>query len=61
MRNKSLMSFKQDIKLLDEYILSKGIESLEQTVAKRNFKVDEIDYFLPHVSLLFCQKVCTTH
>ncbi|MEZ4929403.1 MAG: hypothetical protein R2777_05265 [Chitinophagales bacterium] len=55
------MSFKQDIKLLDEYILSKGIESLEQTVAKRNFKVDEIDYFLPHVSLLFCQKVCTTH
>ncbi|MCB9227813.1 MAG: beta-ketoacyl-ACP synthase III [Chitinophagales bacterium] len=53
MRNKSLMSFKQDIKLLDEYILSKGIESLEQTVAKRNFKVDEIDYFLPHVSSNF--------
>lgn len=50
MRNKSLMSFKQDIKVLDEYILSKGIESLEQTVVKRKFNIDEIDYFLPHVS-----------
>lgn len=49
----SIFSIKQDVKLLDEYILSKGAESLELTMAKHNLKPDQVDYFLPHVSSYF--------
>ena len=46
----SLFAFKQDVKLLDEFILQKGVQSVFDALTKNNVSVDEIDYFLPHVS-----------
>lgn len=46
----SIFTIKQDVKLLDEYILVKGAESMQQALAKNNLTSDQIDYFLPHVS-----------
>lgn len=46
----SVFSIKQDVKLLDKYILEKGAESMGETMSKHNITVDDIDYFLPHVS-----------
>lgn len=46
----SLFAFKQDVKLLDQFILVKGVQSVFDALSKNNVSVDEIDYFLPHVS-----------
>jgi 3-oxoacyl-[acyl-carrier-protein] synthase-3 len=46
----SLFAFKQDVKLLDEFILVKGAQSMGDALAKNNISADEIDFFLPHVS-----------
>ncbi|MBW4362078.1 beta-ketoacyl-ACP synthase III [Flavobacterium taihuense] len=48
--NESLFAFKQDVKLLDEFILVKGAESMGEALSKNNVSADEIDFFLPHVS-----------
>jgi 3-oxoacyl-[acyl-carrier-protein] synthase-3 len=48
--NESLFAFKQDVKLLDEFILVKGSESMGEALSKNNVSADEIDFFLPHVS-----------
>ena len=47
---KSLFSIKQDVKLLSENILVKGVDSLKNAIEKHDMKPDEIDYYLPHVS-----------
>jgi 3-oxoacyl-[acyl-carrier-protein] synthase-3 len=46
----SLFAFKQDVKLLDEFILVKGAQSMGDALAKNNVTADQIDFFLPHVS-----------
>lgn len=46
----SVFSLKQDVKILDEFILVKGAESFKKTLEKNNVSVDDIDYLLPHVS-----------
>jgi 3-oxoacyl-[acyl-carrier-protein] synthase-3 len=46
----SIFAIKQDVKLLDEFILVKGAESMYNALAKNNITSDQIDYFLPHVS-----------
>lgn len=46
----SLFAFKQDVKLLDEFILVRGAESMAEALSKNNIAADQIDYFLPHVS-----------
>lgn len=46
----SVFSIKQDVKLLDQYILEKGSESMKIALDKNNVSADQIDYFLPHVS-----------
>ncbi|MBC5837356.1 beta-ketoacyl-ACP synthase III [Flavobacterium muglaense] len=48
--NQSIFSIKQDVKLLDAYILEKGAQSMRDALAKNKVSSDEIDYFLPHVS-----------
>jgi 3-oxoacyl-[acyl-carrier-protein] synthase-3 len=45
-----LFAFKQDVKLLDEFILVKGSQSMGDALSKNNISADEIDFFLPHVS-----------
>ncbi len=46
----SIFAIKQDVKLLDKYILEKGAESMQAALCKNKVNPDEITYFLPHVS-----------
>lgn len=48
--SESLFAFKQDVKLLDEFILVKGSESMGEALSKNKISAEEIDFFLPHVS-----------
>lgn len=48
--SESVFAIKQDVKLLDAYILEKGALSMKLALEKNNIKADEITYFLPHVS-----------
>ncbi|MDB5273881.1 MAG: 3-oxoacyl-(acyl-carrier-protein) synthase [Chitinophagaceae bacterium] len=49
----SILSIKQDVKLLGEYIVPLGFDKLKLIFEKRNMTVDQIDYFLPHMSSEF--------
>jgi 3-oxoacyl-[acyl-carrier-protein] synthase-3 len=51
--NESVFSIKQDVKLLDEFILAKGAESMKDAMDKNNIKSDDVAYFIPHVSSNF--------
>lgn len=46
----SVFSIKQDVKILDQHILEKGALSMKAAMDKNNITVDDITYFLPHVS-----------
>lgn len=48
--NESIFSIKQDVKLLNENIVVKGISSLKDAVTKNNLNINEVDYYLPHMS-----------
>ena len=48
--SESIFAFKQDVKLLDEFILVKGSESMGEALSKNNISANQIDFFLPHVS-----------
>jgi 3-oxoacyl-[acyl-carrier-protein] synthase III len=48
--HKSIFSLKQDTRLLGENIVKMGGLFLKDIRAKRNFDLDTIDYFLPHIS-----------
>ncbi len=50
---KSVMSIKQDVKLLGEYVVPLGITKMREAMEKRGLKADEVDYFLPHMSSNF--------
>ncbi|MBP0905245.1 beta-ketoacyl-ACP synthase III [Mariniflexile gromovii] len=47
---KSIFAIKQDVKLLGENILVKGVDSLKKAIEKHNVKPENIDYYLPHIS-----------
>lgn len=49
----SVMALKQDTKLLSEKIVQLGFNHLSNILKKRNESVDEVDYFLPHLSSFF--------
>jgi len=51
--SQSILSVKQDVKLLSEYIVQLGGIKLKEVLEKRNMTVDDIDYFLPHMSSEF--------
>ena len=46
----SVFSMKQDVKLLDEKIVSLGTDKMIEIFNRRGVKSDEIDYFIPHMS-----------
>lgn len=48
--NQSVFALKQDVKVLNENILIKGVESMASALLKNKISPAEIDYFLPHVS-----------
>jgi 3-oxoacyl-[acyl-carrier-protein] synthase III len=51
--DESVFSLKQDVKLLGANIVPLGLEFLSEIIVKRNFDVNTIDYFLPHISSYF--------
>lgn len=50
---KSVFSVKQDVKLLDKYIINKGVQSMKAIIGKYGLKPEDIDYFLPHISSFY--------
>ena len=52
----SVMSLKQDIKLLSKNIIRLGFDKLKEILVKRNRNVDELTYFLPHLSSFFFEQ-----
>lgn len=57
----SVMSVKQDVKLLNEHIIAYTVEqALSRSVARHGLQPDAVDYFLPHYSSAFFRdKVAT--
>lgn len=51
--SKSILSVKQDVKLLSENIIPLGGTGLKASLAKHGITSGEIDYFLPHMSSEF--------
>lgn len=55
---KSLFALKQDVKLLDRNIVEFGAIAMERSFKKHDLKVEEVDYYLPHISsMYFADKV----
>jgi 3-oxoacyl-[acyl-carrier-protein] synthase III len=49
----SVLSIKQDVKLLSEYIVPLGFDKLKEICKRRGFNVNDVQYFLPHMSSEF--------
>lgn len=50
---RSIFSLKQDTRMLGENIVSLGGRFLKEVIEERNFDINSIDYFLPHISSEF--------
>jgi 3-oxoacyl-[acyl-carrier-protein] synthase III len=56
--NRSIFSMRQDVKMLGEYIYQMSNSFLSDIVKRKNLNLNEIDYFLPHISSeFFRQKI----
>lgn len=56
----SVFSVKQDVKLLSKNIVELGGVCLKKVLAKHQLNVNEVDYFLPHLSSeFFKEKIYT--
>jgi len=53
---RSIFALRQDAKLLEKYITKFGGKFLVELLAKHQFNLDEVDYFLPHLSSFFFKK-----
>jgi len=51
--DKSILSIKQDISLLSNNIISLGGKKIKEIFDRKGLDVDDIDYFLPHISSEF--------
>ena len=50
----SVMSVKQDVKLLNEHIIHYTVEeALQRSICRHGLRVEDVDYFLPHYSSHF--------
>jgi len=49
----SMFAIKQDIKLLESYVIPKGVQSIKEVLHKHRLVASEIDHFLPHISSYF--------
>ncbi len=54
--NKSVFALKQDTRLLGHNIIKKGGEFLSHLIEKRGLTIDNIDYYLPHMSSEYFKK-----
>jgi len=53
LNEQSVLSIKQDVKLLGENIVTLGFRKLERSIKDKGINVDDITYFLPHMSSYF--------
>lgn len=51
--DRSVFSLHQDVKLLGENIVKKGTDFLTDILKKKNFDIEQITWFLPHLSSEF--------
>lgn len=51
--SESVLSIKQDIKLLEENIIKLGFDKLSNILKDKKQDINEIDFFLPHLSSYF--------
>jgi 3-oxoacyl-[acyl-carrier-protein] synthase-3 len=51
--NKSIFSLKQDTRMLGDFIVKIGGQFLKEIITYRQFDIESIDYFLPHLSSEF--------
>lgn len=51
--DKSILSLKQDVKLLKENIVQLGFNGLKDILDRRGTSITDVDYFLPHMSSYF--------
>ncbi len=58
---KSVFSYKQDTRLLGENIVPKGGIYLEELMKKHNLKVNDVDYYMPHMSSAFFKHQIMEH
>lgn len=49
----SMFAIKQDIRLLESYVIPKGVQSIQEVLRKHRLAAGDIDYFLPHISSYF--------
>jgi len=49
----SIFAIKQDIKLLEAYVIPKGVQSIQEVLRRHQVDARDIDYFLPHISSYF--------
>lgn len=54
--NKSIFSLKQDTRMLGVNIVELGGRFLKEIIEERNFDINSVDYFLPHISSEFFRK-----
>jgi len=50
---KSTLTIKQDVKLLSNNIVELGFQMLSNILKNKKINIDEIDYFIPHMSSYF--------
>jgi 3-oxoacyl-[acyl-carrier-protein] synthase III len=48
--DQSIFAIKQDVALLEKYVVKLGVQKLAESMRKRGLKAEEVDYFLPHIS-----------
>tara|TARA_R110002049_G_scaffold133243_1_gene292644 strand:+ start:976 stop:2112 length:1137 start_codon:yes stop_codon:yes gene_type:complete len=54
----SIFSIKQDVKILEEHVINKGVESMQMVFKKHAKDPSDLNYFLPHISSnYFAQKL----
>lgn len=49
----SILTLKQDAKILQKHIINCGVNHLKHVSKKKNLNIDEVDWFLPHLSSMF--------
>lgn len=52
-KEQSIFSIKQDVKLLGEKIVKLGFAKLKDILVKKGITMDDVSYFLPHLSSYF--------
>lgn len=59
--NNSIFSLKQDTRLLGDNIVPKGGVYLKELMDKHGITVDDVDYYLPHMSSMFFKNQIMEH